>query len=97
MKLGTKLMAFLVTTVIVTMAIHGYLSVQQDQENVEREIRVGMRGFARAIQVSLRNFYGDLQDLRNTQKFLDAVGPRGNIHGVILYDPKGQRIAVSVI
>jgi len=95
MKLGTKLMAFLVTTVIVTMAIHGYLSVQQDQENVEREIRVGMRGFARAIQVSLRNFYGDLQDLRNTQKFLDAVGPRGNIHGVILYDPKGQRIVVS--
>jgi signal transduction histidine kinase len=95
MKLGTKLIVFLITTVIVTMTVHGYLSVQQDQKNVEREIRVGMRGFARAIQVSLGHFYGDLQDLAATQKFIDAVGPRGNIHGVILYDQEGKRVAVS--
>jgi signal transduction histidine kinase len=95
MKLGTKLIVFLVTTVIVTMAVHGYLSVQQDQENVEREMRVGMRGFARAIQASLRNFYGDLQDLSATRTFIDAVGPRANIHGVILYDREGKQVAVS--
>ena len=95
MKLGTKLIVFLVTTVIVTMTIHGYLSVQQDQENVEREMRVGMRGFARAIQASLKNSYGDLQDLSITRKFIDAVGPRGNIHGVILYDREGKQVAVS--
>lgn len=88
-------MVSLVTTVIVTMLVHGYLSVQQDQENVEREIRVGMRGFTRAIQASLRNFYGDLHDLNTTKKFIDAVGPRGNIHGVILYDPEGKKVAVS--
>jgi len=95
MKLGTKLIVSLVTTVIVTMTVHGYLSVQQDQANVEREIRVGMRGFARSIQASLRNFYGDLKDLHATQKFIDAVGPRGNIHGVILYGLDGKRVAIS--
>lgn len=95
MKLGTKLIVFLVTTVIVIMTVHGYLSVRQDEENAEREIRVGMRGFARAIQVSLGHFYGDLQDLAATQKFIDAVGPRGNIHGLILYGPDGKRVAAS--
>jgi len=83
-KLGTKLIICLVTTIVVTMMIHGYFSVRQDQENIGREIRVGMRGLTRAIQVGLRNFYGDLHDLKATQNFVDAVGPQGNINGLIV-------------
>jgi signal transduction histidine kinase len=95
MKLGTKLIIFLVMTVILTMTVHGYLSIQQDQENVQREIRVGMRGFTRAIQAGLRHFYADLRDLPATQDFVDAVGTRGNIHDLIVYDTEGKRVATS--
>ncbi len=80
---------------VVTMMIHGYFSVRQDQENIGREIRVGMRGLTRAIQVGLRNFYGDLHDLKATQNFVDAVGFQRNIHGLIVYNPEGQRVIVS--
>ncbi|MEX0806611.1 MAG: ATP-binding protein [Candidatus Binatia bacterium] len=95
MKLGTKLIFALVVTVILTMIIHGHLSIQQDQENAMREIRVGMRGFTRAIQNSLRHFYADRQDLNSAQNFLDAIAPRGNIHGVIVYDLNGKLVARS--
>ncbi|MBI3001637.1 MAG: HAMP domain-containing protein [Deltaproteobacteria bacterium] len=95
MKLGTKLIAYLVGVVILTMAIHGYLSIRQDKENLVSEIRVGMRGFSRAIQLALRDSYADDQDLGATQEFIDRVGPRGNIHGVVVYDTKGKRVAIS--
>lgn len=95
MKLGTKLIVYMVGTVILTMIIHGYLTIQQDKENVTREIRVGMRGFTRAIQGTLRHFYGDLKNLEATQQFIDTVGPSDNIHGVAVYDSKGNRVAVS--
>ncbi|HYY24479.1 MAG TPA: hypothetical protein VE689_03235, partial [Candidatus Udaeobacter sp.] len=61
MRLGTKLIICLVTTIVVTMSIHGYYSIRQDEENITREIRVGMRGLTRATQVSLRSLYADLQ------------------------------------
>ena len=95
MKLGTKLTLSLVLSVILTMTIHGYLSVQQEEEEAIREIRVGMGGFTRAVQTMLTNFYADEQNLASSQKFLDAVAPRGNIHGVVLYDLDGQRLAYS--
>ena len=44
MNLGTKLIVSLVT-VIIRMMVHGYLSIEQDRENIERELTVGMRGF----------------------------------------------------
>lgn len=96
MKLGTKLAIFLVLTTVVTMTIHGYLSIQQDRENIVREIRVGMRGFTRAIQAALNDVYGDEKNLRATQEFIDRVGSRGNIHGLVVYDMLGKPVAVSV-
>ena len=95
MKLGTKLTISLVLSVTLTMAIHGYLSVQQEEEEAVREIRVGMGGFTRAVQASLTHFYADNHDLVATQQFLNAVAPRGNIHGVVLYDANGHRVAYS--
>lgn len=95
MKLGTKLIASLVITVIFTMMIHGYLTIQQDRENVVSDIRVGMRGFTRAIQTTLKHFYADLRNLKGTQDFIDAVGPRGNIHGLIVYNRDAEPVAVS--
>ncbi len=96
MKLGTKLAIFLVLTTVATMTIHGYLSIQQDRENIAREIRVGMRGFTRAIQAALNDVYGDEKNLRATQEFIDRVGSRGNIHGLVVYDMLGKPVAVSV-
>jgi len=49
MKLGTKIIVLIVLTVALTMTVHGYLSIQQDEENVIRGIRVGMRGFAHDV------------------------------------------------
>ncbi|MDP2603792.1 MAG: ATP-binding protein [Deltaproteobacteria bacterium] len=95
MKLGTKLTLSLVLSVILTMTIHGYLSVQQQEQEAIREIRVGMGGFTRAVQSMLAHFYADNHDLTATQKFLNAVAPRGNIHGVVLYDLDGKRVAYS--
>ncbi|MBI3061713.1 MAG: HAMP domain-containing protein [Deltaproteobacteria bacterium] len=95
MKLGTKLAISLVLTTIVIMVIHGYLSIQQDRENIVREIRVGMRGFTRAIQAALNDIYGDERDLRGTQDFINRVGSKGNIHGLVLYDIAGKPVAVS--
>src|SRR3989338_1357342 len=95
MKLGTKLVITLAATVVVTMTIHGYLSVSQDRENLIRELRVGMRGFSRAVQAALGNIYGDDQDLKSTQEFIDRVGPKGNIHGVIVFNLSGERQLVS--
>jgi hypothetical protein len=94
MKLGTKLTLSLVLSVILTMTIHGYLSVQQEDETI-REIRVGMGGFTRAVQATLAHVYADNQNLTATQEFLNAVGPRGNIHGIVLYDLNGNRVAYS--
>src|SRR5574341_1103902 len=39
MKLGTKIILLLVLTVTATMTVHGYLSIQQDQENIMRGMR----------------------------------------------------------
>src|SRR3990167_2293362 len=95
MKLGTKLAVSLVFTTLVIMTIHGYLSIQQDKENIVREIRGGMRGFSRAIQAALNDIYGDERDLKGTQEFINRVGSKGNIHGLVLYDIKGRPVAVS--
>ncbi len=95
MKLGTKLIVSLVIIILVTMTVHGYLSLQQDQENVTREMRVGMRGFSRAIHSALRDLYADGHNLKATQDFANNVGPRGNIHGLIVYNLKAERVALS--
>jgi signal transduction histidine kinase len=95
MKLGTKLIICLMATIVVIMIVHGYLSIRQDQENIAREIRVGMRGLTRAIQAGLKNSYGELHDLKAAQDFADAVGPTGNIHGLIIYDLEARPLALS--
>jgi signal transduction histidine kinase len=95
MTLGTKLVVWLIATVIVTMAIHGYLSIQQDEANVAREIRVGMRGFTRAIQAALQEHYAEHQNFIGTKPFLDAVGPKNNIHNLVLYNANGEIIGRS--
>jgi two-component system, NtrC family, sensor kinase len=95
MKLGTKLVIWLIGTVIITMAVHGYLSVRQDEDNVVREIRVGMRGFSRAIQAALQEHYAEHHNFNGIQSFLDAVGPRNNIHNLVLYNTHAEVIARS--
>ena len=95
MRLGTKLILLLVTTLIVTMLVHGYLSIRQDRENLVREMRVGMVGLSRSIQAALQYTYGDEGGIAATQKFIDGVGRAGNIHGLVVYDNSGKPIAVS--
>ncbi len=95
MKLGTKIILLLVLTVMATMTVHGYLSVKQDQENVIRGIRLGMRGFAQAVHSALIDLYADGLDLRATREFARAVAPRGNIHGLIVYDVNARPVVVS--
>ncbi len=77
------------------MAIHGYLSIQQDQENIERGVRLGMRGFAQAVRAALRDLYADNENIEATREFAIAVAPRGNIHGLIIYDINAQPVAIS--
>jgi two-component system NtrC family sensor kinase len=95
MKLGTRLVVWLIATVVITMAIHGYLSIQQDEANVAREIRVGMRGFTRSVQAALQERYADHQNFNGIQPFLDAVGPKNNIHNILVYNANGEIIARS--
>jgi signal transduction histidine kinase len=96
MKLGTKLILCLVATLTLTMLGHGYLSIQQDQENILREMRVGMIGLSRSIQAALRYMYGDARDVQAVQKFIDGVARAGNIHGIVVYDRDGKAIVTSV-
>ena len=95
MNLGTKLILSLVAVIVLVMAVHGYLSIQQDQENIERELTVGMRGFARILQAGLRQTIADKPDLKETHRFIDTAAPRGNIHAVIVYDLSGAPVARS--
>ena len=60
----------LAATLIVTMLGHGYLSIQQDRENLLREMRVGMIGLSRSIQAALRYMYGDASDIKATQSLI---------------------------
>ncbi|HXG51255.1 MAG TPA: ATP-binding protein [candidate division Zixibacteria bacterium] len=93
--LGTKLVFFLVSTLVVTMVVHGYFSVRQEKENILREMKVGMLGLSRAIQAALGYMYGEERDLGATQRFIDGVARSGNIHGVVVYDVSGRSVAVS--
>ncbi len=95
MNLGTKLIVSLVTVIVLTMIVHGYLSVQQDQENIERELSVGMRGFSRVLQAGLGYTLAEKPDVEETRKFVDTAAPRGNIHGVIVYNLSGEIVARS--
>ncbi len=95
MNLGTKLIVSLVAAIVVIMTAHGYVSIQQDQENVERELRVGMRAFSRTVQFQLSRSYGAQRDLKSTQQYLDITAPRGNIHGIVVYDRSGEIVARS--
>jgi signal transduction histidine kinase len=95
MNLGTKLILSLVTVIVLIMTVHGYLSIQQDQENIERELSVGMRGFSRVVQAGLRSTLTHKLDLTETQHFIDTAAPRGNIHRVLVYDLSGKLIARS--
>jgi signal transduction histidine kinase len=95
MNLGTKLIVSLVTVIVLTMTVHGYLSIQQDQENIKRELSVGMRGFSRILQSGLGHTLVDKANPKATQQFIDTAAPRGNIHGVIVYNQSGQLVARS--
>ena len=95
MNLGTKLIVSLVTVIVLIMTVHGYLSIQQDQESIKRELSVGMRGFSRVLHAGLSRRLADKLDLKETQQFIDTAAPRGNIHGVIVYDPSGKPVAYS--
>jgi signal transduction histidine kinase len=95
MNLGTKLIVSLVTVIVLIMTVHGYLSIQQDQENIERELTVGMRGFSRILQAGLRHTIADKLDLKETHRFIDTAAPRGNIHAVIVYNRFGEPVAHS--
>src|ERR1041385_9142546 len=95
MRLGTKLILSLVVTLVITMSIHGYWSIQQDRENMVREMRVGMVGLSRSIQAALVYMYSEERDLKATQQFIDSIGRTGNIHGVVVYDRLGKRLVVS--
>jgi len=95
MKLGTKLILPLVATTVAIMSVHGYLSLEQDKKNSLREVRVGMRGLTRAVQATLSDLFVEDRNLKSTQEFIDRVGPRGNIHGIVVYDARGKQIAVS--
>ncbi|HEX5023421.1 MAG TPA: ATP-binding protein [Candidatus Binatia bacterium] len=96
MKLGTKLIFCLVATLMVTMLVHGYWSIQQDRENIVREMRVGMTGLSRSIQAALRYIYGDAGDIQATQNFVDGVARAGNIHGVVVYNRSAEAVVTSV-
>ena len=95
MSLGTKLFAGLATVLVTIMLIHGYLSLEQDRENVRREMRVGMTGLSRSIQAALRYIYGDENDLSSTIGFLNGVAPLGNIHGIVVYNRSAKPVASS--
>ena len=96
MRLGTKLVVSLISTIVIIMLVHGYLSLRQDEENILREIRVGMFGLSRSVQAALRFIYGDSRDVQATKDFIDGVGRPGNIHGVVIYDRSAQPVALSV-
>jgi len=96
MRIGTKLVVCLVSTVVLIMLGHGYLSMQQDRENIVREMRVGMLGLGRTIRTALRHVYADEGDLRATQSLIDGVGRAGNIHGLVVYDRAGKAVVTSV-
>jgi two-component system NtrC family sensor kinase len=95
MRLRTKLIIWLVATLVVVMFVHGYWSVQQDRENFVREMRVGMTGLSRSIQAALLYLVAEKRDVNATQNFIDSIGRSGNIHGIVVYDPQGKQIAVS--
>ena len=95
MRLGTKLIVWLVSMVAITMLSHGYLSIQQDRENVVREMRVGMRGLSRSVGAALQQLYGDERDLKAAQNMIDDIGSAGNIHGLVVYDLAGNPILIS--
>jgi signal transduction histidine kinase len=95
MRLGTKLIVSLISTVVVIMLVHGYLSLRQDRENIVREMRVGMVGLSRSVQAALRSIYGDERDLTATKNFIDSVGRPGNIHGIVIYDRSAHQVALS--
>jgi two-component system, NtrC family, sensor kinase len=95
MKFGTKLIISLVCVVLVIMTIHGYLSMQQDQDSIDRELRVGMRGYARMVRANLHTTYAESGDLGAMQRFIDVAAPRGNIHAIVVFNGKGEIIARS--
>ena len=95
MNLGTKLITSLVAVIVLIMTVHGYLSIQQDQEGIKRELSVGMRGFSRILQAGLSRTLASKADLNAVQQFIDTAAPRGNIHGVIVYDLSGKPLAHS--
>ncbi len=98
MKLGTKLILYLVGTVIIVMSIHAYFSIQQDKDDLSREIRIGMRALSRSLEARFVDSDGadEGPNSKNLQEFVDRIGPKGNSLGLVIYDLKTKPIAVSV-
>ncbi len=95
MKLGASLTLYLVGVVFCTMVVFGYLSIQHDTQNVFKELRLGMVGFAEAIQQTLSDVFGDERDLEGTRNFVASLGPEGNIHGIVVFDASGETVTIS--
>jgi len=95
MRLGIKLILYLVGAVIFAMAIFAYVSIRADSVNFLQELSQGMKGFARATGETLANTYGGERDLEATQEFLDQIGPVGSIHSLVVFDAAGRAIATS--
>ena len=95
MKLGTRLLLTLLSSVAVIMAVYGYWALEQREAVLRRQARAETRAYGAALGLALEHALRDLQ-FRDVQAILDEIATQPTIHGILLYDTTGAATIRSV-
>ena len=73
---------------------YAYFSLNTWKEELTDEMRKEVRAMGVILQIAIENSFRDRQ-FSDTQRLVDRIGDYERVLGVIVYDGKGRRIAVS--
>jgi signal transduction histidine kinase len=93
-SLGNKITAYLLTAIVVVMALEGYLSFQRVRTNLLTDIRREMVAVSRIVRAALESVSEAALEPHFDQ-LVTRIHDTGNIWGFVLYNRGGQVVTLS--
>jgi signal transduction histidine kinase len=94
MRLGTRLLLFLIPTVSGVMMVYTWWALQQRERVILAEARRETEAYATALAFAVEHAFEDL-GARGVQAIIDQVSRQSKIYGILVYGADGGRLLAS--
>lgn len=94
MKIGAKVVLILILGIAAIMVGYAYFNLSTWKRELTAEMRKEVRAMGVILQIAIENDFRDRQ-LSDTQRLVDQIGDYERVLGVIVYDERGRKIAIS--